>query len=78
MSGKEVQNHSGTESGTLHNVPGMKMDIRVMDGGPAHPPRVVTSRQGTPQPVDPATGKNFGNFPKAEQRASSHINFKED
>jgi RHS repeat-associated protein len=78
MPGKNVQNSGGTETGTLHNVPGMKMDIRVMNGGPAHPPRVVTSRQGTSQPVDPATGKNFGNVPRNEQRASSHINFKEN
>jgi len=51
----------------------MKMDIRVMDGGPVHPTRGVMSRQGTSQPVNPSNGRNFGNAPKAEQRATSHI-----
>lgn len=73
--GKSVQNPAGTEAGTIHNVPGMKMDARVMNGGPNHPPRVVTSRQGTSQPVNPANGSNFGNVPKGEQRARSHIVF---
>jgi RHS repeat-associated protein len=73
--GKKVTNEAGTESGTLHNIPGMKMDARVMDGGPHHDPRVVTSRQGTRQPVNPANGSNFGNVPKVEQRERSHIKF---
>ena len=71
--GRRVSNPSGTEAGTVHNVPGMKMDVRVMDGGPSHPSRVVTTRQGTSQPVNPSNGSNFGNVPKAEQRARSHI-----
>lgn len=75
--GRKISNPSGTESGTIHNIPGMKMDVRIMEGGPVHPARVVTSRQGTPQLVNPATGRNFGNVPKAEQRARSHIPFSE-
>ncbi|MEQ1718706.1 MAG: RHS repeat-associated core domain-containing protein, partial [Hyphomicrobium sp.] len=71
--GKAVSNASGTEAGTLHNIPGMKMDARVMNGGPNHPTRVVTSRQGTAQPVNPSNGSNFGNVPKNEQRGRSHI-----
>ena len=73
--GRTVQNAAGTETGTVHNIPGMKMDVRVMDGGPHHPARVVTSRQGTPQLVNPANGSNFGNVPKKEQRERSHIVF---
>jgi RHS repeat-associated protein len=73
MSGTTVTNKAGTESGTIHNVPEMKMDVRVMDGGPNHPPRVVTSRKGSSQAVNPANGSNFGNVPKTEQRARSHI-----
>jgi RHS repeat-associated protein len=73
MSGTTVTNKAGTESGTIHNVPEMKMDVRVMDGGPNHPPRVVTSREGSSQAVNPANGSNFGNVPKTEQRARSHI-----
>ena len=73
MAGTAVKNASGTESGTIHNVSAMKMDIRVMDGGPVHPTRAVMSRQGTSQPVNPSNGRNFGNAPKAEQRATSHI-----
>jgi len=73
--GKKISNPSGTETGTIHNIPGMKMDVRVMNGGPVHPSRVVTTRQGTRQPVNPANGSNFGNVPKAEQRARSHIPF---
>lgn len=73
--GRSVRNPSGTETGTVHNVPGMRMDIRVMDGGPNHPARAVTSRQGTSQPVNPANGSNLGNVPRSEQRARSHIVF---
>jgi RHS repeat-associated protein len=75
FTGKGAPNAAGTEKGTTHNIPGMKMDARIMDGGPNHPPRVVTSREGTSQPVNPANGKNFGNVPKAEQRERSHIKF---
>ena len=76
--GTPISNPSGTETGTLHNVPGMKMDVRVMNGGPKHEPRVVTNRQGTSQPVNPENGRNFGNIPKAEQNAKSHIPLKPD
>jgi RHS repeat-associated protein len=75
MSGKKITNSTGTETGTIHNVPGMKMDVRIMDGGPVHSPRVVTTRQRTRQPVNPANGSNFGNVSRAEQRARSHIQF---
>lgn len=66
---------SGNEAGTIHRVPNMKMDVRVMDGGSAHPPRTVTTRQGTNQPVNPYNGSNFGNTPRSEQRTRSHIPF---
>jgi RHS repeat-associated protein len=75
LQNRSVQNPAGTETGTVHNIPDMKMDARVMDGGPNHPARVVTSRQGTSQPVNPANGSNFGNIPKVEQRERSHISF---
>jgi len=73
--GKAVKNEAGTETGTIHNIPGMRMDARVMDGGPTHDPRVVTNRQGTRQPVNPTNCKNFGNVPKVEQQERSHIKF---
>lgn len=76
--GTPISNSAGTETGTLHNVPSMKMDVRVMDGGPRHGPRVVTTVQGTRQPVNPADGKNLGNIPKAEQRKINHIPLKPD
>jgi len=76
--GTPISNPAGTETGTLHNVPSMKMDVRVMDGGPRHGPRVVTTVQGTRQPVNPADGKNLGNIPKAEQREINHIPLKPD
>ncbi|TFZ46790.1 RHS repeat-associated core domain-containing protein [Stenotrophomonas maltophilia] len=76
--GTRISNDAGTESGTLHNVPSMKMDVRVMDGGPKHPPRVSVTREGNPrQPVSPENGKNFGNIPKGEQRTGSHIYYRE-
>jgi len=77
ISGRKISNPSGTESGTIHNVPGMRMDIRVMDGGPVHQPRVITTRQGTSQPVNPSSGSNFGNVPGNEQRERNHILFSE-
>jgi hypothetical protein len=73
FSGRAVQNPSGTEAGAIYNISDMKMDLRVMDGGPHHPPRVVASRQGTSQPVNPANGRNLGNLPAKAQRARSHI-----
>jgi RHS repeat-associated protein len=76
FSGQAITNKAGTETGTLHNVPDMKMDIRVMDGGPAHPPRVVTNQQGTSSMVDSATGRPFRNdVPKPERIERSHIRF---
>lgn len=76
--GTRISNDAGTESGTLHNVPSMKMDVRVMDGGPKHPPRVWVTREGTPrQPVIPENGKNFGGIPKGEQCTGSHIYYRD-
>ncbi len=75
FNGRRITNPSGTETGTLHNVPGMRADIRVMDGGPHHSPRVSVTRQGSSQPVNPSNGANFGNVPRNEQRKRSHIFF---
>ena len=76
--GTRISNEAGTESGTLHNVPSMKMDVRVMDGGPKHSPRISVTREGNPrQPVNPENGKDFGNIPKGEQRTGSHIYYRE-
>jgi len=63
------------ESGTLHTVPGADgpMEVRVMDGGSHHPPRVVTSRPGTSDPVRPDGSRFRNNETKAERRACSHI-----
>ncbi|RUO60180.1 hypothetical protein CWI76_07525 [Pseudidiomarina marina] len=74
MSGTTVTNKAGTESGTIHNVPEMKMDVRVMDWGAKPSPRVVTSREGSSQAVNPANGSNFGNIPKTEQRREVTLN----
>ncbi len=52
------------------------MDVRVMDGGPNHPPRVVTTHEKNQnQSVNPNTGKNFGNMSRDEQRSRSHMYF---
>ncbi len=76
--GTRISNEAGTESGTLHNVPSMKMDVSVMDGGPKHSPRISVTREGNPrQPVNPENGKNFGNISKGEQRTGSHIYYRE-
>jgi len=73
--GDPITNTAGTETGTLHNVPDMRMDVRVMDGGPHHSARVTTAREGTSQPVNPSSGSNFGNVSRTEQRERSHIEF---
>ncbi len=78
LSGTNVTNRSGTETGTLHNSPGQGTDIRIMDGGPNHGPRAVTTRQGSNQPVNAATGRNFGNVSKQEESARSHIELDPD
>ena len=75
--GTPITNPSVTETGTVHTVAAMKMDVRVMDGA-TKPPRIVTTVQGTKQPVNPANGRNFGNIPKAEQRDRSHILLEKD
>ena len=72
--GQKNSNKSGIETGTLHTISSMKMDVRVMDGGPRHPPRVSVTRQSNPgQGVNPENGKNFGNLSRGEQRTGSHI-----
>lgn len=76
--GRPISNPSGTETGTLHNVPNMKMDVRVMNGGPKHEPRVVTAVQGTRQPANPVDGKNMGNITKVKQLEKNHIPLKPD
>ena len=75
--GRATTNKSGTEAGTIHNMPGKKMDVRVMDGGPKHPPRIVTNIQGSSQGANPATGKNLGNIGKAAEKAKTHFNIGE-
>lgn len=70
--GRAVTNEAGTEAGTIHNIAGKKMDVRVMDGGPKHSPRIVTSVQGSRQAIKP-DGTHFGNVSKAVQREGSHI-----
>lgn len=64
-----------SESGTIHTVPGKDgpMDVRVMDGGSSHPPRVVTTREGTSDPVKPDGSRFRNNESKAERRGCSHI-----
>ncbi|UNE69113.1 RHS repeat-associated core domain-containing protein (plasmid) [Leptospira interrogans] len=67
---------SKKESGTIFNIPEKKMDVRIMDGGPNHPPRVVTTRSGQENmSVNPNTGKNFGNMKGDEQKSRSHMYF---
>ncbi|WP_420805469.1 RHS repeat domain-containing protein [Leptospira weilii] len=64
------------ESGTIFNIPDKKMDVRVMDGGPNHPPRVVTTKENTNMSVNPNTGKNYpGNMKGDEQKSRSHMYF---
>jgi hypothetical protein len=65
-----------SESGTTHTVPGpggKSTDIRIMDGGTGGPPRVVTTRAGTNDPVKP-NGSQFPNgTPKQARRDGSHV-----
>jgi uncharacterized protein RhaS with RHS repeats len=76
--GKPITNDSGTETGTIHNVPELKTDVRVMDGGPHHSPRIVTTRQGTSQGVHPETGLNIrGNLSRSELNAISHVKLRD-
>jgi RHS repeat-associated protein len=77
----EQAGHPGTpstqtsETGTIHTVQGADgpMDVRVMDGGANHPPRVVTTRAGTADAVKPDGQKFRYNESKNERRACSHI-----
>ncbi|UOG32733.1 hypothetical protein [Leptospira noguchii] len=64
------------ESGTIFNIPEKKMDVRIMDGGPNHPPRVVTTRENKNMSVNPNTGENFrGNMKGDEQKSRNHMYF---
>ncbi|WP_282993069.1 SpvB/TcaC N-terminal domain-containing protein [Leptospira santarosai] len=64
------------ESGTIFNIPDKRMDVRVMDGGPNHPPRVVTTRENKNMSVNPNTGENFrGNMKGDEQKSRNHMYF---
>ncbi len=59
-----------SEQGTVHTVNGT--DIRIMNGGSGGPPRIVTSRAGTNDPVQ-TNGQPFPNgTPKAARRDGSH------
>lgn len=72
--GTSITNPAGTETGTLHNIAHMKMDVRVMNGGPKHNPRVTTNIQGSKQAANPTTGESFkGNISKSEQAEKSHF-----
>jgi RHS repeat-associated protein len=58
------------ERGTIHRVGGT--DVRVMEGSVHHPPRAVTTRAGTNDPVS-LSGRQFPNgTPKAVRRDESH------
>ena len=64
-----------SETGTIHTTPGRDgpMDLRIMNGGSGGPPRVVTSRAGTNDPVQPS-GQRFPNgTPRQERRDRSHV-----
>ncbi|MFA4796257.1 RHS repeat domain-containing protein, partial [Leptospira kirschneri] len=64
------------EGGTIFNIPEKKMDVRIMDGGPNHPPRVVTTRENKNMSVNPNTGENFrGNMKASEQKSRNHMYF---
>ncbi|MEM7493558.1 MAG: RHS repeat-associated core domain-containing protein, partial [Pseudomonadota bacterium] len=63
------------ESGTVFTAPngGNPMDVRVMEGGSGGPPRVVTSRAGTNDPLLPS-GQQFPNgTPRSVRRDQSHV-----
>jgi ABC-type transport system substrate-binding protein len=64
-----------SEAGTIHTLPGKdgKMNVRVMDGSNAHPPRAVTTRAGTNDPVRADGSKFKNNESKQERRSCSHI-----
>ncbi len=77
--GTSITNPAGTETGTLHNIAHMKMDVRVMNGGPSHNPRVTTNIQGSKQAANPTTGESFkGNISKSEQAEKSHFSLDND
>jgi hypothetical protein len=63
-----------SEAGTIHTLPGKdgKMDVRVMDGSNAHPPRAVTTRAGTNDPVRQDGSKFKNNESKQERQSCSH------
>jgi hypothetical protein len=64
-----------SETGTIFTAPnsGNPMDIRVMEGGSGGPPRVVTSRAGTNDPLLPS-GQQFPNGTLRQvRRDQSHV-----
>jgi RHS repeat-associated protein len=64
-----------SEAGVIHEVPTRHgtTDVRTMEGGAHHPPRAVTTRAGTNDPVK-LTGERFkANTPKKERREGSHL-----
>jgi hypothetical protein len=76
--GKATTNKTGTETGTIHHVPEHGVDVRVMDGGPRHGPRIVTSRKESGRDyVQASDGQRFKDgTPQYERRAGSHIYYK--
>ncbi|WP_016751237.1 RHS repeat-associated core domain-containing protein, partial [Leptospira kirschneri] len=64
------------EGGTIFNIPEKKMDVRVMDGGKHHPPRVVTTKEGTNEWRNPNNGEKYpGNMKGNDQKERSHMYF---
>ena len=59
-----------SETGTIHTVG--KTDVRIMNGGSGGPPRVVTTRAGTNDPVQ-QNGRQFpSGTPRQIRRDDSH------
>ena len=72
----QVVTRPGGERATMHsNVPGRDgpMDVRVMDGGPNHGPRAVTSLPGQPRAHVRADGSRYrNNESNRERREGGH------
>jgi RHS repeat-associated protein len=64
------------ERGTIHRVG--RTDVRVMDGRGNHPPRAVTTRAGTNDPVQ-QNGRQFPNgTPRSQRRNECHRRLERD
>jgi RHS repeat-associated protein len=77
MRGRPSEGRNGrrTGNGTIHTTPNGKTDVRIMDGSAHHPPRAVTTRAGTNEPVRP-NGQQFPNgTPRQGRRDGSHEEF---